>query len=91
MQTNLVTQRLTQASLAATLRAECARRSVGQSALALHLGLSQPAVSRRLRGDVPLTVPELAAVAELLGMSPEDLLAAARTSPVAPLPEPSQP
>ncbi len=91
MQTNLVTQRLTQASLAATLRAECARRKVGQNALALHLGLSQPAVSRRFRGDVPLTVPELVAVAELLDMSPEDLLAASRTSTASHLPEPSQP
>ena len=39
-----------------------------EPALAAALGLSQPSVSRRLRGEVPWDVAELAIVAGLVGV-----------------------
>jgi transcriptional regulator with XRE-family HTH domain len=59
---------------AANVRAEMARRSVRQVALAKHLGLSQAAVSRRVNGETEFSVAELLAVAELLGVSAASLL-----------------
>jgi transcriptional regulator with XRE-family HTH domain len=45
-----------------------ARKRVTQQKLASGLGLSQAAVSRRLRGDVPFDVAMLSDVADLLGV-----------------------
>lgn len=59
---------------AANIRAEMARRSVRQIALAKHLGLSQTAVSRRLNGETEFSVAELVAVAGLLGVPAASLL-----------------
>lgn len=47
----------------ANIRAEMARNGVSQSALAEYLGLSQAAVSARLRGVTPVDVNELDAIA----------------------------
>lgn len=55
------------------IRAEMSRRSVRQSALADRLGITQQAVSARLVGKVPFSVPQLEAVAELLEVEPGDL------------------
>jgi len=54
------------ASVAAEVRAEMARQNVPQRELGRVLGLSQGAAWRRLKGDVPFDVAELAKVAELL-------------------------
>ena len=51
-----------------------ARLDVTQSQLAEALAMSPFAVSRRLRGEVPFDVAELAASAELLGCKVLDLL-----------------
>lgn len=50
-----------------------AERRVTQSDVAGELGLTQPAIARRLNGLVPFDVNELAAVASLLNV-PEALL-----------------
>lgn len=50
----------------ANVKAEMARAGIGQVQLAARLGLSQTAVSSRLRGVVAFNVDELAAVARVL-------------------------
>jgi transcriptional regulator with XRE-family HTH domain len=60
--------------VAEELRALLARRQISGKQLAAHLGISQFAVSRRLRGETPFTVDELTAIAEFLGVSLHDLL-----------------
>jgi transcriptional regulator with XRE-family HTH domain len=62
------------ASVASTVRAELARRSISQGALATKLGKSQAWVSRRLSGDVEMRVDELRAIAALLGVPVADLI-----------------
>lgn len=52
---------------------------VNQRELADALGVSQMNVSRRLRGETPFDVDELAAVARLLGVEVVDLLPAPHT------------
>jgi transcriptional regulator with XRE-family HTH domain len=54
------------ASVAAEVRAEMARQNVPQRELGRVLGLSQGAAWRRLKGEVPFDVSELAEVAKLL-------------------------
>jgi transcriptional regulator with XRE-family HTH domain len=70
MQTNVTAVRV-----AGEVRAAMARRGVSQTALAGALGMSQAAVSRRLRGAIPLDVKELAAIAEILGVPMSVLVA----------------
>jgi transcriptional regulator with XRE-family HTH domain len=53
-------------AVAANIRAESARRRVRQSDLAEAVGLSQATISRKLSGQVPLTIDEVYAVAEVL-------------------------
>lgn len=70
-------QRQTFAGLiAAEVRAQMGRLDVTQTQLADALGVSQVAISRRLRGAVPFDVVELSAVADLLGCSVHDLIPA---------------
>jgi transcriptional regulator with XRE-family HTH domain len=59
---------------AANIRAEMARRSIRQIVLAQRLGLSQAAISRRLKGETEFSVAELLVVAELLGVPAASLL-----------------
>lgn len=47
-----------------------ARCRIPQVKVAEALGISQVAVSRRLNGRVPFSVPELDTVARLLGVTP---------------------
>ncbi len=56
------------------IRVEMARHDLTQAQLAERLGISQVAVSKRLRGVVPISVAELLRVAELLNVSAADLL-----------------
>lgn len=61
-------------AVAAEVRAMMARREVAGKSLAARLGVSPMYVSRRMRGDVPWNVAELAEVARLLDCRMEDLL-----------------
>ena len=56
------------------IRAEMARSDCTQAHLAQALGVSQVAVSKRMRGVVPLSVPELLTVAGFLNVPAADLL-----------------
>lgn len=60
---------------ASAIRVGLARRKSNQSALAKHLQLSQPAIHRRMTGQVPWRLNELADVAEYLGVSVSELVA----------------
>lgn len=60
--------------VAAAVRAEAARHRVSQRDIADRLGLTQAAVWRRMRGDVPFTASELVEVARLLEVAPAALL-----------------
>lgn len=51
--------------LADTIRAEMARRRISQTKVAGRLGLSQPAISRRLRGETAFDADEIVAIAAL--------------------------
>lgn len=55
------------------VRAEMARKRVSQTALGRHLGMSQAAVSAKLRGQTPFTIDQLASVAALLEVPLETL------------------
>ena len=52
--------------VAGAVRAELARAGKTQGALTAVLHLSQPAISRRLSGQVPFTIDELSAAAAFL-------------------------
>lgn len=58
------------------VRAEMARADVTQTALASAIGLSQSALSKRLRGVIPFDINELTAVADHLGVEVTTLLPA---------------
>lgn len=55
--------------IAAEIRAELARARITQSALAEQLNVSPAWVSRRLSGEVRLSVGDVAAIAQKLGLS----------------------
>lgn len=61
--------------VAGEVRALLARRQLSGKQLAARLGISQFSVSRRLRGQVPFSIDELAVAAEFLGVELGDLLA----------------
>lgn len=54
------------ALVAAEVRAQMARKKRTGVDLAKHLGMAQPTISKRLNGDTPFTVAELAEVAAWL-------------------------
>jgi transcriptional regulator with XRE-family HTH domain len=58
----------------ANVRAEAARRKVSGSAVARAIGLSQSAMSRRLAGEYPFSVTELAQIALYLDVPVSSLL-----------------
>ena len=49
-------------------------RGMSQADLALALGIKQPGVSERLRGITPWRIPEIEAVARILGCRSDSLL-----------------
>jgi transcriptional regulator with XRE-family HTH domain len=71
------------ASVAAEVRAELARQRRTQRDLAEAIGLSQQAASRRLCGEVPFDIAELAKVAKLLGVPIEHFLAGSESGSAA--------
>lgn len=54
--------------VAANIRAELARRQLSQVELAQRLGISEAAMSRRMRGS--MTVDDLGRIAEVLDLDP---------------------
>ena len=58
-----------------TLRSRLESAGVTQGQIADRLGISQAAVSRRLRGEVSLDLVDIEVIAELLGIPPADVLA----------------
>lgn len=54
------------ATAGANVRGEMARRRVTQARLSSALGISQAAVSKRLRGETPFDINELALIARVL-------------------------
>jgi transcriptional regulator with XRE-family HTH domain len=60
--------------VAEEVRAALARRRIKQTTLAEKLGLSQPAISRRLAGEIEFSITELTLAAELLEVPLADLL-----------------
>ena len=62
---------------AAQVRQAMADQQLSQVALAEATGIPRVTLIRRLNGQAPFTVTELAAVAAELGMTPADFLAAA--------------
>jgi transcriptional regulator with XRE-family HTH domain len=65
------------------LRAEMARRSLSQTAIAVQLGETQGWVSKRLTGRVPLTVDDLSRFADVLNLPVSALMLAADQQPAA--------
>lgn len=60
--------------IAEEIRALLARRRMSASELARVIGVTQPYISRRLTGDTPLDVDDLAKIADALGVHISDLL-----------------
>ena len=60
--------------IAATVRAELARRQISGAKLAEQLGWSQPYVQRRLSGRVAFDVDELGRIADVLSIDLADLV-----------------
>lgn len=75
------------ASVAAEVRAELARRRWSQADLAQRLGTDQMWLSRRLRGTKPLSLTEFEAIARALEITPTELLGRAVRAPVLPTEE----
>lgn len=63
------------ATVAANIRGELGRLDVTQSELAHYLGLSEMAVSRRMKGYTEFSSTEIQAIADYFGMTPGDLFA----------------
>jgi transcriptional regulator with XRE-family HTH domain len=63
MQTNTYATRV-----AASVRAELARKKITQGQLADALGMTQPAISRRVSGQLPFDVDEIQRIAEFLSV-----------------------
>jgi transcriptional regulator with XRE-family HTH domain len=67
------------------VRANMARARMTQTDLAVVLGLTQSAVSKRLRGKIAFSVDELEKVADALGVHPAVLLGGYTPSPNRPV------
>jgi len=62
----------------AELRAELARHRITAAEVAQRLDRSEAYVSRRLTGEIPLNLDDLAEIAEMLGIAPAALIARAQ-------------
>jgi transcriptional regulator with XRE-family HTH domain len=67
--------------VAATVRAELARRRKTQAGLARALGLQRTSIHRRMTGEQAFRVDELHVVADYLGIPVTDLFVDGRTVP----------
>lgn len=57
-------------SVAAEIRALMARKGHRQKDLCQHLGMSPSALSARLNGKAPMTIDEVVAICEWMGVDP---------------------
>jgi len=73
------------------VRAEMARQGISQETLGTRIGWDQRRVSRRLTGEVPLSVSELAQIAEALGIRTADLMVPGPAGPGGPRCTPGPP
>lgn len=64
-------------ALAAVIRAEMGKRRLSANKFASSLGMSQPALSAKLRGETKFGVQDLAAAAEVFGMELSAIIVAA--------------
>ena len=60
--------------VASEVRAEMARQRLSQGAVADRMGVSQAAISRRIVGQVPFDLVDLAKIADVLGLTPTALI-----------------
>jgi transcriptional regulator with XRE-family HTH domain len=60
--------------VAANVRAELVRKRISAAELARRMGVSPHLMSRRLRGDVAFSAPEIDSAAEALGIPVDELL-----------------
>lgn len=60
--------------VAADVRAAAARQQVKHVDIAAALGMSKVSISRRMRGEVEFTIPELVTIADFIGVPLADLL-----------------
>lgn len=67
-------------AVAANIRAEAARGGITGQELATRIGVSAWFMSRRLRGEVAITVDELDAIARALDVPAETLLARSKAA-----------
>lgn len=67
-------------TVAANIRAELGRSRITQSKAAAATRISEAALSKRLNGYLPFDVDQLADIADLVGVTPADLLAPAPSS-----------
>ena len=65
-------------TVAANVRAECARLGVSQKDIAAALGKTQQVVSSKMRGQTPFQLNELAVIAPMLHMTVLELIAGVR-------------
>ena len=70
--------------VAANIKAELAYRDLKHGDLAGYLGVTQAAVSMKLRGDRAIGLDELAPIAEYFGLEPSDLLRPRHPQPAGP-------
>lgn len=75
----------TTGQIAARIRSQARRQNITQAALAAALGLTQQAVSRRLSGEVEISIGEIEILARALNVSVSWLFG--ETAEEAPVPE----
>lgn len=74
-------QRETRERVRMEIRALKGRDGTTQEQLAKVLGISQPQVGKRLRGEIPFQLDELDALADYYGIEVEDLIGGTRLGP----------
>jgi transcriptional regulator with XRE-family HTH domain len=77
-------------NMATIVRMELARRKMRQTELGALTGLARTTLSKRLLGEVPFTLAEIAVVAKALGMTPGELVDMA-AGPAAQVAQPGTP
>jgi len=61
-------------NIGATVAAQRWRKKITQGQLAAAVGMSQPNLSKKLRGEVPITIQDLMRIGRVLDLDPADLL-----------------
>jgi len=61
-------------NIAANVRSALAWKNIKERAAAAQIGMTQPAMSRRLNGEVPFDGADLVLLADLIGITPGHLV-----------------